>query len=153
MKRDSIRIVATVRASDAVDVDEAHLGADARAVYLADVAARGGLFVAYSDDAPVGFACLDDQYFFREPFVSLLVVHPDHRRRGIGSRLMAHLESEAIAERLFTSTNASNAPMNVLLRKSGFRQCGHVLGLDEDDQELLFAKDLAREEEERVPRL
>ena len=143
--------VATDRASDAVAVDAAHTGDNSRADYLADVAARAGLYVAYSEKAPVGFACLDDQYFFRKPFVSLLVVHPDHRRRGNGSRLMAHLESEAVGERLFTSTNASNAPMVSLLRKNGFRQCGHVRGLDEDDAELLFSKDFKREEE-RTPR-
>jgi hypothetical protein len=40
--------------------------------------------------------------------------------------------------KLFTSTNRSNLPMQALLAKLGFVQCGEVNELDPGDPELFF---------------
>lgn len=138
----TVERAAEAEAQHAIDINEAHSGGLSRTNYLIEVANRSGLFVAYADGSPVGFACLDDRHFFRTPFVSLLVVHPDHRRLGIGQALVDRLQREAIGKRLFTSTNQSNGPMMAFLKTNGFVLCGQVQGLDEGDPELIYFKDL-----------
>ena len=129
-------------AVQAADVDRAHRGDSARADYLKDVAGRSGLLVAHANEVAVGFGCLDDRVFFHTRFVSLLVVHPDYRRQGIGRALLDRFVQESTGEKLFTSTNLSNGPMIALLRRQGFVLCGQVSGLDDGDPELFFAKNL-----------
>ena len=127
----------------AIDIDEAHRGDRGRASYLVEVAERSGLFLAYAENLPVGFACLDHRHFFRTPFISLMVVHPDHQRQGVGRTLLDRLEEETTGKRLFTSTNLSNAAMIAFLKSSGFFLCGQIQGLDEGDPELVYSKDLS----------
>jgi len=55
------------------------------------------------------------------------------------------VDLDAIAKRkpkrrAFTSTNASNEPMQKLLGKFGFIESGHVENLDEGDPEIIFVK-------------
>lgn len=130
---------------DAAAIDFAHRGDRERAPYLRQLAAKDGLFVAYEGGVALGFACLDHACFFGRPFISLLVVHPEHRRHGVGTALLEPAERAAAGARLFTSTNISNAPMIRLLGKSGYTFCGHVVGLDPGDPELIYSKDVARQ--------
>ena len=118
----------------ACEIDAAHQRAD----YINAVAERGGLSVAILDDAIKGFACLDHTYFFGKPFVSLLIIAPDARRRGLGAGLLAH-HTNQLAE-VWTSTNQSNASMRALLDKAGWTFCGAVSGLDEGDPEHFYRK-------------
>ena len=137
----TIKGAAEAETRHAIAIDEAHRMEAGRADYLREVASRTGLFVAYADASPAGFSCLDQRCFFRRPFLSLLIVHPEHRRKGIGEALLKHAQSEIGGKRLFTSTNLSNAPMIALLAKCRFVLCGHVAGLDDGDPELVFSKD------------
>ena len=123
----------------AASIDEGVIGSPRRREYIASVAERGGLSVTVEDSQIVAFCCVDHRYFFEKPFVSLLVVHPESRRRGLGRDLLAFCESEAGSE-LWTSTNRSNAPMQALLKKSAWHYCGELQGLDVDDPELFFKK-------------
>ncbi|MCL0069884.1 GNAT family N-acetyltransferase [Dehalococcoidia bacterium] len=41
----------------------------------------------------------------------MLYIHPEYRGKGIGSKLVRHVESLCKTEKLFTSTNQSNLPM------------------------------------------
>ena len=120
----------------AVALDEAHLGSNERADYIKAVAETGGLRVAVLRDGVQAFCCLDHGYFFEKPFVSLLVVSVDARRRGLGAGLLTHV-STAFSE-VWTSTNRSNAAMRKLLDKAGWRYCGEVNGLDEGDPERFY---------------
>lgn len=111
-------------------------GSTARAGYIASVAARGRLSVAVAHGDIGAFCCLDHQYFFGKPFVSLLIVDPAARRRGLGSGLLAFsLQGE---REVWTSTNRSNAAMRALLEGSGWQYCGELEGLDAGDPELFF---------------
>jgi ribosomal protein S18 acetylase RimI-like enzyme len=63
-----------------------------------------------------------------------------YRRRGLGSALMSQCEAAHDDDRMFTSTNESNAPMRALLAKIGFEESGIIHNLDPGDPELVFVK-------------
>ncbi|MEM6274610.1 MAG: GNAT family N-acetyltransferase [Myxococcota bacterium] len=65
-----------------------------------------------------------------------------HRCRGVAAALVRHLERRCESERIFTSTNQSNLPMQSLLHKLGYRQSGQVDDLDPGDPELFFSRPL-----------
>jgi ribosomal protein S18 acetylase RimI-like enzyme len=70
-------------------------------------------------------------------------VHPGFRRRGIAASLMRSAEIDAPTEKLFTSTNESNAAMRALCEKIGFVRSGIIENLDEGDPEIIYFKRLA----------
>jgi ribosomal protein S18 acetylase RimI-like enzyme len=98
--------------------------------------------VARVDGAVRGFVAIDDR-FYGHGFVELLVVHPDFRRRGLATALMRAAELDAPTEKLFTSTNQSNVPMQRLCERIGFVRSGIIENLDEGDPELVYFKRLA----------
>ncbi|MEM8647729.1 MAG: hypothetical protein AAGF86_15470, partial [Pseudomonadota bacterium] len=120
----------------AVAIDEVVTGSKNRSQYIVSVAARGGLSVALLQDDVRAFCCLDHQYFFEKPFISLLIVDPRARRCGLGLSLLS-FNSQGMQE-VWTSTNRSNAAMRALLEKSHWRYCGELDGLDKGDPEQFF---------------
>jgi ribosomal protein S18 acetylase RimI-like enzyme len=70
----------------------------------------------------------------------MLYIKEEYRRRGIGIRLIKHLESKCKVEKLFTSTNKSNKPMQKLLNKMNYQKSGIVHNLDPGDPELFYFK-------------
>lgn len=100
--------------------------------------AAGNCFVAV-DDQVIGYAVLE-YAFYDHGFVSMLYVHPEHRRLGVGTRLMKHLESVCQTSKLFTSTNLSDILMQSLLVRLGYKLSGVIHNLDEDDPELVYVK-------------
>lgn len=115
---------------------------EARERYLADAVGNGDCLVACEGTAAGGFA-IWDRSFFGYPFVSLLIVNPDARRRGIATTLMRRIEAVCDGDRLFTSTNESNTPMRELCAALGYQPSGRIDNLDEGDPELLFCRRLA----------
>ena len=89
----------------------------------------------------VGYAVLEYS-FYEMGFVSMLYVHSDWQRQGVGTELLKHLESICRTNRLFTSTNLSNVQMQALLAKSGYKLSGVIHDLDENDPELVYVKHL-----------
>ena len=124
--------------ASAADLDLRATGTNSRAHYIEMMAETGGLILADGQGQIVGFCCLDDHYFFKRMFISLLIVDEDSRRCGIGQRLV-----QAVAldhPELWTSTNRSNNSMRGLLGKLGWQFCGEIDGLDAGDPELFFKK-------------
>jgi len=79
--------------------------------------------------------------FFQRPFVEMLNVAEDERRKGYGASLLAALEARGLRYgELWTSTNRSNKPMRRLLKKRGFVLAGCISGLDVGDPELFYRK-------------
>jgi GNAT superfamily N-acetyltransferase len=114
--------------------------ADARRrAHVEDLLGAGLSWAAFEGGEAVGFAVVT-RHFYGFPFVDLLAVAEDARRRGAGSALMAHCEQAHDADRIFTSTNESNAPMRALLAMAGWRPAGVVHYLDPGDPELMFVK-------------
>jgi GNAT superfamily N-acetyltransferase len=104
----------------------------------------GCCYVAEDGAELLGFIILEYS-FYAFGFLSLLHVHEDHRRRGIATALVAHAEKVCTTPKLFTSTNASNTPMQHLCARLGFVPSGVILNLDKDDPELVYVKRLSEE--------
>ncbi len=112
-----------------------------RRPFIERAIAAGECYVATDGGATVGYAVFD-RSFYEQPFVSLLHVDEARRRRGIGAALMRHIESICGDEKLFTSTNESNTPMQQLCEQLGFVQSGRIENLDEGDPEIVYFKRL-----------
>lgn len=99
------------------------------------------MIVAEEEGRLLGYAVCDRSFFGR-PFIRMVYVAAPSRRRGIGRALTQAVEVPASARRIFTSTNASNTPMQSLLTSLGYTRCGEVHGLDEGDPEVFYYRDL-----------
>jgi len=102
---------------------------------------NGQCHVYEQGGAVVAYAVLEYS-FYGNAFVSMLCVHPERRRKGIGAKLMRHIESLCRTDKLFTSTNESNQPMRKLLEKLGYQPSGRIENLDEGDPEMVYFKRL-----------
>jgi N-acetylglutamate synthase-like GNAT family acetyltransferase len=96
-------------------------------------------WVAERSGRVVGYGVLTKNFFARD-FVELLFVAEDARRSGAGSAILAGIERAVQADRLFTSTNESNAAMRALLATRGYIESGRIENLDPGDPELVFVK-------------
>jgi ribosomal protein S18 acetylase RimI-like enzyme len=122
-----------------------------RLALISRAVAAGECFVAIVADTIAGYAVLEHS-FYQRGFVSVLHVHSDYRRRGIGTALMQHIEQACRTNRLFISTNRSNAAMQALLRSLGYAQSGIVGDLDPGDPELVYSKRVGEPSLEPPPR-
>ena len=114
-------------------------GAERRAAIAAHVAASE-CHIAWQDGVAVGYLVLT-RTFFHSPFIELLVVTPALRRTGIGRGLVEHcIGLTPPGEKLWTSTNKSNAAMRNLLPQLGFVESGRIDNLDPGDPELVFVR-------------
>jgi GNAT superfamily N-acetyltransferase len=101
----------------------------------------GEAIVATLDGRFAGFA-IHHQHFFERDFLSLLVVEPWCRRRGVASALVKAVEGRCRGGDLFTSTNRSNTTMLTSLRRWGFSPTGRIDNIDPGDPEMVFVKRL-----------
>jgi ribosomal protein S18 acetylase RimI-like enzyme len=99
------------------------------------------VFVAEVAGKVVGYGVFN-YGFFRQGSVDMLMVHPDHRGRRIGERLLQALEEVCDTPKLFVTTNVSNHRMQRLLSRLGFVACGFIDELDRGDPELVYVKKL-----------
>jgi len=121
-------------------------GTPGRREFLERAVAAGEAFVARIGGEAAGFAVFDHS-FFEQPFISLLYVEPDMRRRGIARALVTHIEARCPEGKLFTSTNASNVVMQQVCDALGFTRSGRIENLDEGDPELVYVRRLRRREQ------
>ena len=98
-------------------------------------------YVAIDSAEVIGYAALE-YTFYDNAFIPMLYVASEHRHKEIATALIHHLESLAATEKIFTSTNESNVPMQSLLSKLGYKPSGIIENLDEGDPELIFFKRL-----------
>lgn len=95
--------------------------------------------VALIDEVVVGYAALE-YTFFSNGFISMLMVNGACRRKGVGTALVKYLEDACETNKLFTSTNQSNKPMQGLMQSMSYESSGVVYNLDEGDPELFYVK-------------
>jgi ribosomal protein S18 acetylase RimI-like enzyme len=120
-------------------VDPVARGRADRRRFIRDRVGAGEAWVAIGAGAVVGYAVLETG-FFGHGFVAMVVVDPACRRRGVGAALVRHAETHCRSARVFTSTNASNGPMQALLAKLGYERSGVVDDLDPGDPELIYSR-------------
>jgi ribosomal protein S18 acetylase RimI-like enzyme len=123
-------------------LDETVHGKPARREIIGRALGQNQCAVARVDGVVRGMMIHDDS-FYGHGFVALLMVHPDFRRRGIATALMRAAELDCPTEKLFTSTNQSNTPMQRLCERLGFARSGVIDNLDEGDPEVVYFKRLA----------
>lgn len=137
----NIRKATTSDLPHLVAFDTVTRGLERRIDEIKSAIVHGQCWVYAEKAPPTGYAIFENNFFGR-PFVRLLFVANDHRRKGIASRLVQHLETVGGQDRMFVSANQSNAAMRALLERLGYHQCGEIHGLDEGDAELVFMKKL-----------
>jgi len=115
-----------------------------RREFLRTAIADGNALVAVASGVIAGYAVLDHS-FYGNAFLALLVVRADSRRRGFGTALLRAAEARARTPKLFTSTNASNAPMQALLDAAGYERSGVIENLDSGDPELVYVRFLGED--------
>lgn len=104
----------------------------------AAIAARH-CWVAERAGAVAGYGVLTTNFFGRD-FIELVHVAEAQRSSGVGNAIFEAIEQAERADRLFTSTNESNAAMRALLEKRGYRPSGTIQNLDPGETELVFVK-------------
>jgi GNAT superfamily N-acetyltransferase len=110
-----------------------------RAVDIAGWVRHANRHLAMHDGMPVAYGILERSFFGRD-FIELLMVAAPFRRQGVGRALLRYLVAHCRVDDVWTSTNASNTPMQALLTSEGFIESGIVHGLDPYDPELIFRK-------------
>ncbi|WP_409254136.1 GNAT family N-acetyltransferase [Bacillus sp. SCS-153A] len=98
----------------------------------------GHCLVAREDEA--GGFLIFNTHFFECAFISLVIVSPSKRRRGVASRLIESLIEMSPTSKVFSSTNRSNHTMQHVFDACGFKPSGIVENLDEGDPELIYFK-------------
>ena len=96
-------------------------------------------YVAVKDETVIGYGVLNYTFYY-QGCIDLLYVHTDFRKTGAGEALLKHLESLCRTEKIFTSTNLSNLPMQSLLAKLEYSLSGVIHNLDEGDPEIVYFK-------------
>lgn len=109
--------------------------------HIRNLVDAGRAIVALIDEVVVGYAALE-YTFFSNGFISMLMVDSAIRRKGIATALVKHLEKMCKTDKLFTSTNESNKPMQRLMQSMSYEPSGTVYNLDEGDPELFYVKRL-----------
>jgi ribosomal protein S18 acetylase RimI-like enzyme len=112
-----------------------------RADYITDALHKGNAFVAERDEIVVGYGVLT-YHFYGNGMMELIYVARNYRRSGVGRALVGYAESYCKTPKLFTSTNLTNRPMQLLLEGLGYRLSGYIDNLDPGDPELVYFKHL-----------
>lgn len=127
-----------------VAIDDIAIGGNRDRQALLEAALDSGhCLVLDAGDGVRGFVVTVPKVFFGRDFVELLMVDRTRRRAGIGRQLLQAAVSSASTSRVFTSTNRSNSPMRALLDREGWSLSGELLGLDDDDPEVVYFIDRA----------
>lgn len=110
-----------------------------RVDYINRVVNAGECYVGSTDSQIIAYGVLN-YYFYEQGMIDMIYIHPDFRRKGIGTQFLSFFEQNCETDKLFTSTNESNKPMQKLLEKAGYQKSGIIYNLDENDPEIVYFK-------------
>lgn len=136
-----IQQAALSQCEEIISLDESVIGSRSRAEQISQGVAAGLVSIITIKEEIVVFGLLS-KHFYGRHFLELLIVKQEHRRKGLGKLLLCALRDQYGTESLFTSTNASNLPMQSLLEQCGFERCGWISQLDENDPEIVYCYQL-----------
>ena len=103
------------------------------------------LLVASADGVRRGFALLHPRGVAGSPYIASIAVSPEMRGRGVGSALLAHIETcFPDARHIFLCVSSFNAAARQLYERHGYRQVGEFADYVIDGaSEILMQKRLA----------
>lgn len=108
-----------------------------RSAQIAGWLAQYTCLVADEHGQVVAYAVMH-RHFFGCAFIEMLMVVPARRRSGLAAALITRIQADCAGQKLFTSCNRSNAPMQRLLVQLGFVASGVIEHLDEGDPEQVY---------------
>ncbi|MEJ8547982.1 GNAT family N-acetyltransferase [Brevibacillus borstelensis] len=132
--------------NDAIEIfriDEKVIHSPSRSDYISEMITKNRCLVAEQNSTISGFLTFDTN-FFGYWFVSLVIVDPSYRHKGIATALLKQIERLCPTPKLFTSTNQSNYAMHKLCDRLGFAKTGMIENLDEGDPEIIYFKQIDR---------
>lgn len=121
------------------ELDQLVNGSAPRPNRLGEIFADGNCWVARIDGEIVGFMAFTPSFLHRWT-VEMLVVHPKHRRQGVGTALVRHCETACSATHFFAAVGASNEAMRALLAKLGHEPSGQIANLAEGESTLIYVR-------------
>ena len=106
------------------------------------------VIVAERDSDRIGYARLEYLWSL-VPYIALIHVLPEHRRRGAGKAILRFIE-EYVCERgsatLYSSSQVNEPEPQAWHRHVGFEECGIIAGINTDGAgEVFFRKRLRQE--------
>ena len=108
--------------------------------------ARDEVVVAEQDGTSVGYARIDFLWS-AVPFIALIWVQAPHRKQGVGTAILEHVEERFRAgghEALFSSSQADEPEPQAWHRRMGFEDCGVIERINEGGVgEVFFRKALS----------
>ena len=121
----------TVRPARAADLpflaQDGYIGEDRVARQIA----AGEVWIAEHAAAPLGYLRLE-YLWGRVPYIALVRVLPEQRRRGVGRALLAAVEQQVAAAGhpwLYSSSQADEPEPQEWHRHMGFAECGFLAGI------------------------
>jgi ribosomal protein S18 acetylase RimI-like enzyme len=137
----SVRLATPADLDAVLDLDRAAPVGRERSEYLTARVHAGDVVIFERNGRALGYVVHRATSFFGRDFVDLLAVDVTSRRQGVASALLESAVHSSSTDRIFTSTNRSNAPMVELLEKAGWGFSGELDGIDDGDPELVFYRD------------
>ena len=114
------------------DVDIASRDGQLSREQVAALVESGRVYVATRGGERVGYARLE-YLWSKIPYLALIFVLEEHRRRGVGRTLLAAIERDAGAEGhtwLYSSSQANEPQPQDWHRRMGFVECGFIAGIN-----------------------
>ncbi|XXM71088.1 N-acetyltransferase family protein [Lysinibacillus sphaericus] len=124
---------------DLLHIDQSVIGNNHRSVLIDRSIQDRCCLVCKIEGKPAGFL-LSNKQFFDHWFVSLVIVHPDCRKRGIARGLFTAFEEMADENKIFSSANQSHNIMHRVFLSLGYEKSGLIENLDEGDPEIIYVK-------------
>jgi len=123
----------TVRLATADDLDFVVQDGHISRGVVAGKMDRDEVVVAEQDGESVGYARIEFLWSV-VPFIALIWVLEPHRKQGVGTAILAHLEERFRAEgheALFSSSQADEPEPQAWHRRMGFEDCGVIERINE----------------------
>ena len=112
-----------------------------RAEKITKAILNGDCLLILVNQQEVGFVIFDYR-FFDQGWIELIIIDKEYRGKGIGVKAFDLICEQCKSDKVFTSTNRSNTPMQRALAKANFTFAGEINGLDEGDPELFYFRKL-----------